>query len=87
MKRHLLNDPSDDDAITTPLGKWLEKIYAISKNRKIRIIHPAGFIFYAFTFILIAVMDRFDFENNPNATMYKSIKTSYKMCKELYEAF
>lgn len=87
MKRHLLNDPSDEDAITTPLGKWLEKIYAVSKNRKIRILHPIGFMLYAFTFSLIAIADRFDFENNPNGTMYKSIKTSYKMCKELYEAF
>lgn len=87
MKRYLLNDPDDQDEITTPLGKWLEKVYAISKNRKIRILHPAGFIFYAFTFILLAVVDRFDFQDNPNGTAYKSIKKSYKMCKELFEAF
>ena len=87
MKRYLFNDPNDEDAITTPFGKWLEKIYAVSKHSKIRILHPVGFILYAFTFSLIAITDRFDFENNPNGTMYKSIKTSYKMCKELYEAF
>ena len=87
MKKHLLKLNNSSDVITTPLGKWLEKIYAVSKNGKIRILHPIGFMFYVFTFILIAIMDRFDFENNPNGTMYKSIKTSYKMCKELYEAF
>ena len=88
MKRYQFNDPNDPDAgITTSFGKWLEKIYAVSKNSKVRILHPIGFLLYLFTFTLIAIIDRVDFETNPNTTTWKSIKSSYKYCKELYEVF
>jgi len=84
MKKYKFNE---SDSSTTKFGKWLENIYAVSKNEKIRILHPVGFPLYLFTLIFTIVVDILDIEYNNNRTKLASVKYAYNLCKDIYEIY
>ena len=84
MTRHKLNEDEYDKP--TKLGEVVEKYYGVSKNGKIRILHPIGLPLYLFTLFVGTVVAFLSFDEPPYK-LSECFSEIYAGLKDVFECF